>query len=90
MNGVAELSATLARAPNLDGSVLLPDFLALAAGFGTDRGWASGYFNASLDVTFGDFLLLSENFGLSSEAAAVPERNRRASDIPPSSKRDAA
>ena len=56
---------------NLDGAVGFDDFLVMARAFGEgDVGWARGDFDGDQDVTFGDFLLLSMNFGKTFSAAS--------------------
>jgi beta-glucanase (GH16 family) len=69
---------TLVGDANLDGSVSLADFNALAANFGSaNRQWFEGDFNFDGSVNLSDFNLLAVNFGLSvpaSEAfSSVPE-----------------
>ena len=48
---------------DLDGDVDFSDFLALAANFGKEGGWASGDFDGDGLVTFSDFTILAEQFG---------------------------
>jgi hypothetical protein len=69
---------TLVGDANLDGSVSLADFNALAANFGsTAQHWFDGDFNFDGSVNLSDFNLLAVNFGLTLPASAaltsVPE-----------------
>ena len=71
------LRYTLSGDSNLDGTVDLDDFTALAAGFGNDGRWFGGDFNYSGHVDLDDFTALVANFGQTIPAnlprAAVPE-----------------
>ena len=61
---------------NLDGSVSISDFLALASNFNTsDAGltWQEGDLNGDHSVTISDFLELASNFGGSYSGNAVPD-----------------
>jgi hypothetical protein len=78
MKWVQELVGTSFGDADLDGNVQFADFLALAASFGTNGGWANGDFDGDARVQFSDFLLLSNNFGAGSVAnvASVPEPSK--------------
>jgi len=65
------LRGTIAGDANLDGSVNLDDFTALAASFGSAGEWINGNFNYSSSIDLDDFTILAANFG-SSVAADVP------------------
>ncbi|HRK30157.1 MAG TPA: PEP-CTERM sorting domain-containing protein [Tepidisphaeraceae bacterium] len=54
---------------NLDSTVNLDDFTALAANFGLPGGWAQGNFDGQGFVALDDFTLLAANFGLSGPSA---------------------
>jgi len=60
---------------NLDGTVNLDDFTALAAAFGGAGGWGQGNFNYDSAINLDDFTALAANFGLSADLprSAVPE-----------------
>jgi len=62
---------------NLDGTVNLDDFTALAAAFGTSgAGWTQGDFDYNASVNLDDFTALAANFGLNLPTAArsaIPE-----------------
>lgn len=61
---------------DLNGVVQFPDFLTLAASFGSEGGWAQGDFDGSGDVQFPDFLLLADNFELTSRAVSTNSDDR--------------
>lgn len=58
---------------NMNGTVDFPDFLLLSGAFNTECDGCPEDINGSGTVDFADFLLLSANFGMSANAAAVPE-----------------
>ncbi|MEM7682892.1 MAG: PEP-CTERM sorting domain-containing protein [Planctomycetota bacterium] len=58
---------------NLDGSVDLLDFDALAGAFGGAGGWATGDFNGDGAIDLLDFDGLAANFGSTAPPATVPE-----------------
>jgi len=62
---------------NLDRSINLDDFTALAAGFGSSGGWAQGEFTGDGLITLDDFTVLASNFGFVSTGdlprSSVPE-----------------
>jgi len=71
------LRGTLLGDANLDGTVNLDDFTALAASFGGPGGWINGDFNYASGVNLDDFTALAANFGQSvagdAPRGAVPE-----------------
>jgi len=56
---------------NLDATVNLDDFTALAANFGLASGWAGGNFDGAGGVALDDFTLLAANFGQSGPSSAA-------------------
>jgi hypothetical protein len=71
---VHEIAGTFFGDADLDKTVSYSDFLALAASFGTAGEWSTGDFSGNSHVGFDDFVLMSENYGRTSvAAAAVPE-----------------
>jgi len=73
---VEDAMGTLPGDADLNGFVAFNDFVALAASFNRESGWANGDFDGSGVTDFKDFSILSRNFGLAATSISVPEPSK--------------